>query len=74
MVSESEGVMGVEQREEATCTRAEERFSRAVISCVLERRERCAEDHATRDIWRGLDSIAIGRNTGLQVSVFAPNT
>ena len=71
MVSESEGVMGAAQREDETCMRAEERFSRAVISCVLERRDRWAEDQATREIWRGLDSIAIGRKTEYQISTVA---
>lgn len=70
MVSESDGVTGAAQRDDATWMRAEERFSRAVISCVLERRERCAEDQATSDIWRGLDSIAIGRKTGFQLSIY----
>ncbi len=50
MVSKSEGVMGAWHREDATCARAEERFSRAVISWVLERRDRCAEDQATSEI------------------------
>jgi hypothetical protein len=63
MVSESEGVIGAAHRDDATCASAEERFSNAVISCVLERRDRCAEDQATSEIWRGLDSIAMGRKT-----------
>ena len=63
MVSESEGVIGAAHKDDATCANAEERFSNAVISCVLERRDRCVEDQATSEIWRGLDSIAIGRKT-----------
>ena len=55
--------MGVSHKEEATWTSAEERFSRAVISCDLERRDKCVDDHATRLICSGFDSIAIGRKT-----------